>query len=471
MASRVCFQDNHFTFLNRSKAFSGKIDWDFSDYDKLWQYNLNYFDYLLQPGMSREMGLSLTRSFIEHAGSTGAAFEPYPISLRGMNWIKFLLHAGAADTVAIQSSLYTQYRILLANLEYHLMGNHLLENGFSLLFGGIYFGDGRLLGKAREILQAEMEEQILADGGHFERSPMYHQILLGRLLDCINVLKSCDESEIRSMIPFLQEKAAGMLGWLWQMTYQDGSIPLINDAAHGIAPDSVDLFAYSKKLDVAPDIKPLGASGYRKVSNDRYEAIIDVGDIGPDYIPGHAHADTLSFELRVGGKPLIVDTGTSTYEDNNVRRWQRSTRAHNTVTVEGRDQSEVWGSFRVARRAYVKELEEGADFIAASHTGYDRIGARHRRRFEFSDRGLRITDHVDSKKVHICEAFLHFHPAVLVRVDHESLLADDCRIVFDGALRIELQDYEYAPEFNKLIPAKMAVIRFTKGLKTIIQIA
>ena len=105
-----------------------------------------------------------------------------------------------AVAVAIRASLYAQYMRLLDNIEYHLMGNHLLENGFSLLFGGVYFGDARFCRKAEEILREELAEQILPDGGHYERSPMYHQIILGRVLDCINLLKS----EIGGRSPYFQ---------------------------------------------------------------------------------------------------------------------------------------------------------------------------------------------------------------------------------------------------------------------------
>ena len=213
-------ENQSFTFLNRTKNFPDKSDWNYRGFGTLWQYNLNYFDYLLQPGMTRETGLALILDFIERADGNGPSFDPYPISLRGMNWIKFLsLRAigdgrnkapdggrtvsttiDGADGVAIHTSLYAQYMRLLDNIEYHLMGNHLLENGFSLLFGGVYFGDARFCRKAEEILREELAEQILPDGGHYERSPMYHQIILGRVLDCINLLKS----EIGGQRPYFQ---------------------------------------------------------------------------------------------------------------------------------------------------------------------------------------------------------------------------------------------------------------------------
>ena len=78
--------------------------------------------------MTKEQGLELIRKFISQISDNREGLEPYPISLRGINWIKFLTIHDISDK-EIDFSLYAQYQILLDNLEYHLLGNHLLENG------------------------------------------------------------------------------------------------------------------------------------------------------------------------------------------------------------------------------------------------------------------------------------------------------------------------------------------------------
>ena len=78
--------------------------------------------------------------------------EPYPTSLRCINWIKYLSKENIQDEV-INKSLYNQYLRLLDNLEYHLLGNHLLENGLSLLFGAYYFKDDSLYLKQKKSLK------------------------------------------------------------------------------------------------------------------------------------------------------------------------------------------------------------------------------------------------------------------------------------------------------------------------------
>src|SRR5699024_2403521 len=119
-------------------SFQEAINWNTTTHGKLWAYNLNYFDYLHQPGMTKKQGLELIDDFISQIEDNREGLEPYPISLRRINWIKFLSDHGIQDA-AIDASLYAQYQILLDNLEYHLLGNHLLENGCSLLFGAYYF--------------------------------------------------------------------------------------------------------------------------------------------------------------------------------------------------------------------------------------------------------------------------------------------------------------------------------------------
>ncbi len=519
-------------FINQTS-----VDWNTSDFGKLWCYNLNYFDFLNQEAMTKEQGLSLIHDYINQLESPLAyslllnpyslSLDPYPTSLRIINWIKFITRHGVQDQY-IDASLYAQARILLDNLEYHLMGNHLLENGFALLFAGVYFNDQEIFRKAREIVSAELVEQVLPDGGHFELSPMYHQIILDRLLDSINLLQNnggqsslppFSKTKGNTVPPFskggsggicplhaeiplnpplkkgdfgacplgpkedfressilgdegffelLRKKASLMLGWLRQVTFSNGAIPLLNDAAYGIAPSTQQLFDYAKRLNVREQSVPLGASGYRKISRGGYEMILDVGAIGPDYIPGHAHSDTFSFVLHLDGRPLLVDTGTSTYETGKLRTGQRSTAAHNTVMLDDVEQSEVWGAFRVARRAYVQQLTENADSISAVHNGYRKIGATHRREFRFSEDEILIADDISSASSHKCRVFLHFHPDVEVVLRGKEIAANGTRIVLQGASNVEVQNYQYAPEFNRLIPARVAVVEFLGKLKVFI---
>lgn len=87
-----------FIFLNQSHRFENKIDWNFNKYGKLWAYNLNYFDFLLQEDLPQEHGLALIDEFNNQIEENRVGLGPYPISLRGMNWIRFLSKHRIVDT-------------------------------------------------------------------------------------------------------------------------------------------------------------------------------------------------------------------------------------------------------------------------------------------------------------------------------------------------------------------------------------
>ncbi len=440
-------EGRNFTFLNKTYTFESSIDWNFNGYGKLWNYNLTYFDFLLQKNMSKEEGLRLINDFIDYGEEIRGRVMPFPIALRGINWIKFLSYYEVKDK-KINDALYAQYKILMENLEYHIMGNHLLENGFSLLFGAYFFRDEKFYSKAKEILEAELDEQILSDGAHFELTPMYHLIMLQRVLDSINLISN-NLWKTDTLLDMLREKASKMTGWIVAMQFRNGQLPRVNDTAEGIALAPERLLSYAKSMGISVAEVTLGESGYRKRTNDRYECLLDVGNIGPDYIPGHAHSDTFSFELYVDGKPVIVDTGISTYENNAKRHYERSTAAHNTVEINGEDQSRVWGAFRVAQRAKIVSLTEDGNVLSATHDGYSDQGILHTRRWVFDSDSIKIVDSITGGELSSAVSYLHFYPGTDVRIDGDSVVTPSLRIRYQGAEVLELGEYEYAEAFNQ----------------------
>lgn len=456
------FKDEYFIFLNQSHVFDkGIIDWNYPEYGKLWTYNLTYFDYLLQEDLGKEDGMKFIYQFIKNIPDISDGMMPFPISLRGMNWIKFITKYDIKDP-KVDDSLYAQYDILLDTLEYHILGNHLLENGFSLLFGAYYFSDEKLYQKASEILISELHEQILHDGGHYELSPMYHQIMLYRILDCINLIQN-NQWKKDNLCNLFIEKAEIMLSWLDKISYSDGSIPLFNDSANDMAPTTGELKKYASQLKIKPKQVVLGSSGYRKFETKNYEMIVDVGNIGPDYIPGHAHSDTFNFELKILGKLVIVDTGISTYESNERRQLERSTFSHNTVMINNTDQSNVWGGFRVAERAKIVSIKETDNTIKAVHNGYRKFKILHQREFIANKGSIRIKDIIDTKKKHRAEAYIHFHPEVNVEAYGHSIQSK--LFTIKSSFPVILDVYEYAPSFNTKIKAQCAKITFENELK------
>lgn len=461
--------DNSFQFLNRWYTFGEQPDWHFAQYGKLWTYNLHYFEYLLAPGITAAEGERLIQSFIAALPRTPEALEPYPISLRLLFWTRFLTQHNIQNP-EIDALMYAQAYILADNVEYHLLGNHYLENGFGLLFAAYYFRDAVLYEKARTILQSELAEQVLPDGAHYERSPMYHAILLYRLLDGLNLIQNNPEIFKAALKPLFEEKAGKMLSWLAQISTPAGDLPAFNDTAPDIAPTSVALLQYGARLGLPAAEIPLGNSGYRILQNPVFQCIADIGDIGPDYIPGHAHCDTLSFELYRDGMPFLVNTGISTYDKNERRQYERSTAAHNTVQLNGVEQSEVWGGFRVARRAYARVLEDTASRVKATHTGYDRLGFRHVRCFEMTENGLTILDEIQTPqgKPAIADATAYFHLAPKVEILEEGtgfIRTNRGLMTFKGYESIKIEAYRYAAGYNLLLPARQVLVRFREHLE------
>ena len=398
-----------FRFLGVEHDIVGPDDWNRGDWSKLWLYNAHYFDDLAasdgatRAHWHREL---VDRWVSENPPGHGNGWEPYPSSLRIVNWIKWALVGNALDAAAAHS-LAVQTRFLRGRLEIHLLGNHLWANAKALVFAGAFF-DGKeaaqWMDKGVALLERELEEQFLADGGHFERSPMYHSILLEDVLDLLQLRRTFPDAFPATLTHKLEHMVGPMLHWLRVMTHPDGNIALFNDAAFGIAPRLAALEAYARELGLAVGAVPLASiealpeSGYVRFSAGSAVMIADVGLVGPDYLPGHAHADTLSFELSLGGQRVLVNGGTSTYETGPLRLMQRGTGMHNTVEVDGADSSEVWSSFRVARRARptnVRWEKQGATLILeGAHDGYLRLPGKvvHSRRWELSEHGLVVVD-------------------------------------------------------------------------------
>lgn len=435
----LSLKGNVFTFLNLEHEFAG---WNYTENGMLWAYNQNYFDFINQNIISPEECCQWIDKFIEELPLNKVGLDPYPIALRSINWIKFFCQYPECATKERLDPLYSQLRLLEKKLEFHLLGNHLLEDAYALYIGAAYFNNNQLLKKARKLLLGQLEEQILTDGAHYEQSPMYHCILLDRLLDCINMGERMAVNGVE-----LRKYASLMLGHLESIVWSDNSIPLLNDAAYGIAPTPEQLFDYARRLDVRWEAIPMQECGYRKLNNERLEAIVDVGNITATYQPGHTHADTFNYELRIDGKPFIVDTGISTYNKNERRQLERSTIAHNCVSPNEQNSSEVWGGFRVGRRCDVRCKKEEVKSIEASHNGFEKTC---KRRFEMTESGFVVEDWYDGEAV----SYVHLAEGV-----------DENKVIVEGAKSVEVKPWKYSTEYNRFHDGKVMEIYFNGYLK------
>ena len=473
------FGEMTFRFLNQDQTLSGSDAWNNAACDKLWLYNLHYFDDLCAVGAHDRLvwHMQLIEKWVaENPPTSGNGWEPYPTSLRIVNWIKWALAGNQLSNAALQS-LAIQSRWLAKRVEHHLLANHLFVNAKALVFAGMFFQGNEAdswRNQGLRILNHEIPEQILDDGGHFELSPMYHAIILDDVLDLINACQSWPGVIPLQQTNLWRDTAQRMLTWLEIMSHPDGDVSFFNDAAFGIAPRLMDLNQYAKRLDLDVDqrglnkeIHHLEESGYIRAQQAKAVLIADVAPIGPDYQPGHAHADTLSFEFSLGAQRVFVNSGTSTYKTGAQRSLERSTAAHNTVEIDNSDSSEVWGGFRVARRAHIFGIEwfkdETALMIIASHNGYQRLDGRltHQRTWKLTSNSLTITDRITGK-LNVATARLYLHPSVKVSGNGLFTLPNGQQLRYSvhGAI-VTIVDSVWHPEFGKNVGNTCLVFTFT----------
>ena len=309
-----------FTFLNLTATPKG---WNDTSLDLLWRYNLHYFDFLsapLQPDTAPRPSPQdlIARWIAENPRGSAPGWDPYPTSLRIVNWVKWL--GRSEPTEPLRASLAEQVAWLERHLEWHLGANHLLANLKALILGSRCLGwdDTRW----RRLYREQLDEQVLPDGGHFERSVMYHAIILEDVLDVMRVCGATADG--------LKPIAARMLHYLVNLTGPDGKIALFNDAADGIAKPTAWLRDAARAGGVASvdagTFADFPQTGYARLAAGDFVLFVDAAPIGPDYQPGHAHADTLTYELYYKGRKVVTDAGTSEYRGLR-RAFERSTRS------------------------------------------------------------------------------------------------------------------------------------------------
>ncbi len=435
--------------LNLIKTYRSEIDWADLEYGRLWNYNLQYADFLKQKDLHIEIREHLILDLYKWLYDGKLSPEPYPASLRIMNVIRFLQEH--PDTLQhsqqILDGLHSELHYLSGRIEYHLSGNHLLENGFALMMGGAFLNQEKFFQTGKNILKKELAEQILQDGAHYERSPMYHSLMLARMLEAVSYLT--DEDDLKKS---LKEYASRIISWLRKMTFSNGLFAHFNDSTGGIAPGLDELLKLAGNCDVPADLNlPLSDSGYRKFESGDIKLIVDVEGIKPDHQPGHAHADSLSFVLYNGNQPVIVDPAISTYEAGVRRNWERSSKAHNVATVQDENSAEIWSAFRVGRRPKVTLLKDNNQELHARLEYKTRLGKfiKQERIITAEEHLVSIEDQVMADKP--ATGRLYFAPLVSVEsIDQQSLqLSCDCSVSFEGISGLSVFTYRYNEGFNK----------------------
>lgn len=476
------FDGSNFNFLNIKKEFNNNI-WTQNIDDHLWNYNLHYLDFLNDIDTFNKKDIVL--SWMRHTTyARGTAYEPYPTSLRLVNLIKWNISKKEQDS-EINKNIFLQSRWLYKNLEWHLLANHLFSNLKALAFSGYLYNNKESknwLSFAKINIKKQLQKQILDDGGHYEKSPMYHNIILHDLLDLyhINRISKCnyDSNFEFLLVKFIKK----MLHWSLVLSHEDKCIAFFNDSSFGVGPESHELQKYALSfmepiVHSQEEVNFFKESGYIKVKKMIWSAILDVGDIGLNFNPGHAHADSLSFELSVNSDRLFVNSGTSVYGNSSLRLFQRSTAAHNTVEVNSKNSSDVWNAFRVASRA--KNLgteilkEQNSLTISSSHDGYNNFFSKniHKREWVFFNKKIILNDEISGKNT-LSISRLYLHPKVVIKeISHEGIKV---KLPSNNVVYIEIidsefsiKDSEYFNEFGRSLKNKCIQIKLKKNQSSI----
>jgi hypothetical protein len=313
------------------------------------------------------------------------SWHPYVVSTRAGNWIAAMSLRPELATRDAVDSLRRQLAFVDANVEDDVLGNHVIRNARALVLGGVAFADPRLVDRGVALLARELPEQVLPDGGHYERSPTYHLVVLRDLLE----VHATGAVDLGAPVERMRAFAAAL-------ARPDGAPALFNDGGVDLAP-TLDLPEPPRGLAVFPE------TGYAVYRDDRTWLAFDCGAPAPGFLPAHAHADALSFQLWWDGRPVVVDPGTYTYEPGPDRDWFRSTRAHSTVAVDDRDQFELWGAFRSGPLPDVELLHADDGALEG------RVGA-HTRRLEWDGRDLHVVDRVGGRGRRVAASRLVWAP-------------------------------------------------------------
>ena len=446
-----------FRFLGQTRSLGTPRDWHQSAAEQLWRYHLHYFEWAWSFAAhtdrmwARETFASLWESWSSCTSlGDGDGWSPYAGSLRA--WVLCGVYRPLVAGTSIETRYLAQLAMHAGFLEAHreldVGGNHLVKNLKALIGLGVFLQDEALTRSAVHQLEEQVLVQVLADGGHYERSPSYHCQVLGDLIDIRELLVTAG----RTCPPTVDHAIGSMRRWLGAMLLPDGDVPVFNDCTR----------VGERRLTLLDPTAPTGdrmivlqPSGYVVMRpDDTLHVVADVGPPCPSELPAHAHADCLSFEIAVRGERVVVDTGTSTYQGHQRRTYERSTAAHNTVEVDGANQTEVWGTFRAARRA-MPLLETAVDegevmVVIASHDGYERLPGqpRHRRTWRVSEGLVEIIDDIDGSGSHTAVSSLHFASGLHVRDGHDALHVGPLLVTASSALSI--QPAEVATDFGSL---------------------
>lgn len=494
------------SFLNRSVSFPEptRPAWEADELDdlpRLWRLKLYAFeplDWLVvghaDPADAREEAAVLdewVRDWCARAEVGGpnylrTTWTPYSVSLRLLHWTRYLAWRIEGDgatgtdadppTATLARELYKNALFLRNHVERGVGGNHLIENGAALAVAGLFVGEDDWTREGVDVLAHAGRTQFLDDGGHYERSPMYHVLTTTRYLTVCDLLRRTG----REVPAALRRTARDTVGFLRTLRPPDGRLPLLNDSVHGQGLSLDACLRYARRTGVvagegdesdgggggavrtgASGDDGCAASGYHWLSTDAGRLLVDGGPLGPSHLPGHAHVDLLSFLLWLDGRPVVTDTGAFDYEAGERRTYARGVRGHNTVQVGDAEPVELGGRFLLGRRVEPtvrRERARGVDHFEGRYVAPSPAadGYVHYRSIHAGDDWWLVWDRVRGAGSRAVRGRLHLHPDIAPTQETDGIrlavgVEDDRTagwlrpLLVDG---VDVTQSEYYPRFG-----------------------
>jgi uncharacterized heparinase superfamily protein len=427
-----------FTIAGETRTLGTDPDWHSHDLprDEEWRIEWVKFGWgldLAHAGHQRPWE-ELTASWIRRCEPDEDA--PEVTARRILNWIYAWQRFDVADEHAarLRASLADQVEHVRANLA--LARNHRTLELYALFVAALAFPElgPPDLGE----LDRNLATDFHPDGVHVEASTHYHAIALRSF---VGARENARRHGIELPAGF-EERVARACRFLAHCTRPDGTIAALSDADTG---------DYRPLLALAGEPQATGHAsfpdgGYHVQRSGSRFLIFDCGPLGEG---GHGHYDLLSFEAHAGGRPLVLDPGRGSYSEAppNLRRWFRGTRAHNTVCVDGLDQTPYTRGRPlgpVAQGRFLgRETAPGLDVLhgEATSPAYEVV---HRRRISFVDDAYWvIDDELQGERGHVYDLRFHLPPGP----------REPRTLAIEGADAVAVERGWIAPRYGELLDA------------------
>ncbi len=482
--------ENSFTFGTKKEYLGNQVNWKPSNQSKLWIFNLNYFKFLYQfiekynkysNPIFIQRGTMLIENWIENCTNYELnLWSPYTTSIRLISWINFYSNLLSKNLISklppkIIKSINIQRKYLECNLEFDVLGNHILENYNSLILINYFIVNKKNVNKYLKSYVNHLSKQILKDGCHYEKSFSYHIQVLDGVLNVLINLKNYDNKNLKKLSFYCHH----MISFYRKILQNGSNYPLFNDSNYSM---TTNIETVNNKIrsfykifsNFSSEIKTLSSnSNYYFFKNDNYGLVVDSGTIGPNNLTAHSHNDIFSFEYSIKNEKFIIDTGVLDYEQNSFRDLARSTLSHNTIMLKDCEQSNFWSIFRHGYRPKKIQTEVNQNKNIFQLTGkLNHRSYTHIRTFQNTSFNTLIVSDLIKDNVSVAFSYLHFDPDVIIEIKDNYLIAKKSNsssliyIYFHNNFKISntsnlyLFNSFYFPEFGVKIPRKSLKIKY-----------